>query len=99
VQIALSTALTPALIGEGVARDFVRQVQQLRKEAGLEITDRIRVWYSTADEIVAGGVEAWREYVLREVLADVVERREEAAKGAKEVSVGEGKVRVWIERV
>ena len=49
LQIALSTELSPELIREGMARDFVRQVQQLRKDADLEIEDRIRICYQTAD--------------------------------------------------
>ncbi len=49
IQVALSTTLTPALIREGMARDFVRHVQQARKDAGLVITDRIRIFYFTSD--------------------------------------------------
>jgi isoleucyl-tRNA synthetase len=99
IQIALSTVLTPELIGEGIARDFVRQVQQLRKDADLEITDRIRVDYSTDDDTVAAAIKPWHEYIARETLADRIERRETPAAGVKPVSVGEGKVSIWIERV
>jgi isoleucyl-tRNA synthetase len=99
IQIALSTVLTPELIGEGIARDFVRQVQQLRKDADLEITDRIRVYYATDDETVAAAIESWREYIARETLADSIERRDTPARGARQVSVGDGQVWIWIERV
>ncbi len=65
IQLALSTSLTPALLREGMARDFIRQIQQLRKDADLEIENRIRVGYSTvfasaaitqADQIASGSV-------------------------------------------
>ena len=97
IQIALSTILTPELNQEGMARDFVRHVQQARKDAGLEITDRIRIGYTAGDE-VAAAVEAWREYIARETLADAIERGAAPA-DAKSVQVGDAECRVGIERV
>ena len=52
IQVAISTVLTPELIREGMSRDFVRQVQQLRKDLNLNIQDRIRVQYHSADNAV-----------------------------------------------
>lgn len=46
--VALDTALTPELIREGIARDLVRNVQELRKTSGLEVTDRIQLWFGVA---------------------------------------------------
>ena len=68
--MALSTALTPELEVEGRARDFVRLVQEARKAAGLELTDRVRVTYDPSDAERAAAVEAWAEYVRGETLAD-----------------------------
>jgi isoleucyl-tRNA synthetase len=96
IQIALSTHLTPELIREGMARDFVRHVQQARKDADLEITDRIRVFYVTEIDDVVAAVNDWREYIAAETLADGIERVETPDQNAKEVSVGGGKVWVWI---
>ena len=70
VTVALSTTLTPELEVEGRARDFVRLVQEARKAAGLELTDRVRVTYDPADAERAAAVEAWDEYVRGETLAD-----------------------------
>jgi isoleucyl-tRNA synthetase len=50
--VALDTNLTPELILEGKARDLVRAIQDLRKEADLNIADRIKLSVSGADEIV-----------------------------------------------
>jgi isoleucyl-tRNA synthetase len=97
LQIALSTALTPELVQEGMARDFVRHVQQARKDADLEITDRIRVCYSGPAEVSAA-VGAWKEYIARETLADAVEQAASPEAGAKSVAIGETEGAVWIDR-
>lgn len=65
---ALVTDLTPELINEGLAREFVRRVQDLRKTADLEIADRIEVTYQ-ATPLLAGAIEAFKEYITNETLA------------------------------
>ncbi|MBE6371848.1 MAG: isoleucine--tRNA ligase [Lentisphaerae bacterium] len=67
VTIALNTELTPELIAEGYAREFVSKVQNLRKEMGLEVTDRIAVTY-TADPEVAAALNSFRDYITNETL-------------------------------
>ena len=99
IQIAISTALTPELIREGMNRDFVRHVQQLRKEAGLEIGDRIRIFYHCDDEEVAAAIAEWDEYIRAETLADSIDRRDAPKDDAKVVTVGSSKVIIWIEKV
>jgi isoleucyl-tRNA synthetase len=66
--VALSTELTEELVAEGLARDVVRRIQQLRKDAGLAITDRIRLTIE-APPAVREAVDTWREYVAGETLA------------------------------
>ena len=62
--------LTPALQREGMRNDFVRHVQQARKDAGLEIQDRIRIFYHTDDETVREAITEWNDYIAAETLAD-----------------------------
>jgi isoleucyl-tRNA synthetase len=64
---ALKTDLTPELVSEGLAREFVRRVQDLRKSAGLEISDRIVVRY-TATPNLAEAVSAFAGYITGETL-------------------------------
>jgi isoleucyl-tRNA synthetase len=99
VQIALRTALSPELVREGMARDFVRQVQQLRKDAGLEITDRIRVRYATDDAQAAPAIDEWRAFIMAETLADELERVAEAGGEMRKVTVGDAEAWVGIQRV
>ena len=65
---ALVTDLTPDLIREGLSREIVRRVQDLRKTADLEISDRIRVYYQATPGLM-DAVGAFREYIMTETLA------------------------------
>ena len=68
VVVGLETALTPELVAEGLAREFVSHVQAMRKEADFEVTQRIRVTVEADDELKAA-IEAHRDYVTAETLA------------------------------
>jgi isoleucyl-tRNA synthetase len=65
---ALVTELTPELVNEGLVREFVRRVQSLRKEADLDIADRIHLYYS-ASERLTHAIEAFEGYIKEETLA------------------------------
>ena len=68
VLVAIETTLTPELVAEGLAREFVSKVQNLRKEADFEVTQRIAIAFQ-ADDAVAAAVMAHRDYVMAETLA------------------------------
>ena len=69
--LAVDLTLSPALLQEGLAREAVNRIQGLRKDSGLDITDRIVVWLSGSGEAVSA-VTAHEAYVQAEVLADHV---------------------------
>jgi isoleucyl-tRNA synthetase len=96
IQIAMSTVLTPELKLEGTARDFVRQVQQLRKDADLEIDQRIRITYSTDDAEIVAAVTKWSDYICRETLADALEHVSSPPPNGKKVLVGDGEATIRI---
>ncbi len=64
----LFTELTPALIREGLAREFVRRVQDLRKTVGLDIADRIRLVYESSPGLTQA-IEDFRDYIMEQTLA------------------------------
>jgi isoleucyl-tRNA synthetase len=64
---ALVTDLTPELVHEGLAREFVRRVQDLRKNAGLDISDRIKVQYQASTGLAEALVN-FKDYVMGETL-------------------------------
>jgi isoleucyl-tRNA synthetase len=68
VVVGLETALTPALIAEGLVREFVSHVQSMRKEADFEVTQRINVKVACDDELKAA-LEEHASYVKGEILA------------------------------
>ena len=71
IVVALETALTAALLAEGLMREFVSRVQALRKEADLEVTQRIEVTFQADDE-VAAALDAWQDTILEEVQGDAL---------------------------
>ena len=72
ITIALDIELTPALIEEGIARELINRIQNLRKSSGLEITDRIAVQLENREEIAAA-VKNCNEYIASQVLATSLE--------------------------
>lgn len=98
IQVALSTALTQELILEGMARDLIRQVQQLRKDADLEENQKITVaWASSQPESIQTAIEAWRETILAETRADAITRVDALPADVKPVNVGEVAVQLRIQ--
>jgi isoleucyl-tRNA synthetase len=99
LQIALSKELSPELIREGMARDFVRHIQQLRKEADLDITDRIRVFYQSESSDVRQTIREWTAYIRAETQADAIEDSASAPSDGKPASIGDAKVSVGISKI
>jgi isoleucyl-tRNA synthetase len=77
--VALNTTITPELRLEGMARDLVRNVQDARKNAGLDISDRITLYLDLADGTNAAMLDemlhTWGRYVQDETLAVSLEQR------------------------
>ena len=76
LTVALDITITPELRLEGVARELVRSIQQMRKDTGLEITDRIVVTIPN-NEDNAASVKTFSEYITTQVLADSISLGEE----------------------
>ena len=73
--LTLDTEISPELKLEGLARDLVRKIQELRKQSGFSVEDRIRLFYE-GDGILAEALERWRDYIATETLAVAVARGE-----------------------
>jgi hypothetical protein len=68
VTVALDTHLTPELLREGLAREIVNRIQNLRKQAGFEVTDRIHVVYSATPDL-GQAVADFGSWIRNETLA------------------------------
>ena len=71
LTVALEVELTEDLLNEGMARELINRIQNMRKDAGLEITDRIAIKVSPNDSI-AKAIANYEEYVKTQVLADSI---------------------------
>src|SRR5205823_12267483 len=69
VVVVLATELTPELIAEGLARDFVRVVQDRRKDLGLKFTDRIEIGVGGSSSELQKSLEQFHDYISGETLA------------------------------
>jgi isoleucyl-tRNA synthetase len=94
----IDTRLTPELIAEGDARELQRAIQDLRKEAGLELDDRIELWLDGIAPAVAPLLHA----VATETLADAIHTTDGAAPAdatAGTVDLSDGPVRIALRRL
>jgi isoleucyl-tRNA synthetase len=97
VIVALDLEITPELALEGYARETINRVQNLRKKAGFEVTDRIELRYrggETADALFA----RFGETIAREVLAASIQSAEVEWPHAATLALGEESLRLWIRR-
>ena len=93
--VVLDTNLTDELILEGLAREMVRTVQSLRKEADFVITDHIKVYYS-GDEDIEKMLKQFEEYVKNETLAEEIIKKEVKS---EEYDLNGHKVRINVKRI
>ena len=94
LTVALEVELNDELRKEGMARELINRIQNMRKDAGLEITDRIKVTISPY-ELSDMAVESFDEYIKGQVLADAITL--EANDGA-EVEFDDFKLNIKIEK-
>jgi len=93
--VVIDTELTPALRAEGAARDLQRAIQDLRRDAGLELDERIQLWVDGADPAVAPHLAD----VAADTLSDLVTGPIPADATARAVvEVGTGEVRIALRR-
>ena len=100
-SVALDTTLTRELEDEGWVRDLVRGVQQARKDAGLQVSDRIAILIvePSEDSRFAAVLEEWGDYLQRETLADELRLVDADYPRLSEVKVGDEVLRIGVEKV
>jgi isoleucyl-tRNA synthetase len=68
--VAISTELPPELIAEGVSRELVRHLQNMRRNAKFDITDHIITYYQTKEPIIKHVINAFADYIKQETLSE-----------------------------
>jgi isoleucyl-tRNA synthetase len=97
VTVALDMEVTPELEREGIARELVNRIQNIRKSSGYEITDRITVQIERRAEVDAA-VEEFSDYIANQVLANALTLAETLA-DAEELDFEDYIVKVKVEKV
>ena len=95
--VGLDTSLNEELELEGIARELVRAVQDARKQAGLEVSDRI-VLMVEGDQRVASALARHREYLMSETLASSWERPAEGAAFVSRQDAGDANWSIYLAR-
>ena len=95
LTVALEVELNESLRNEGMARELINRIQNLRKECGLEITDRVNITISS-DNRVESAIASFGEYIKGQVLADSIVV---ADNDGNEVDLDELKVRIKVVKV
>jgi isoleucyl-tRNA synthetase len=95
-NIYLNTEITPELKLEGQARELIRHIQEMRKEAGYEVDNRIKIWYAEENPVFL----KFGDLIARETLADQVLLKTfaEDVDLEKEIKIGEDVFAVSIKR-
>lgn len=94
LTVALDITLSDTLRKEGVAREFVNRIQNVRKESGFELTDRINIIISENNEIRTA-INEFKNYICAEILADNIDFADETS-DAIDIEVNEIKLRVSV---
>lgn len=99
VTVALDTRLTSELLAEGMAREFMNRVQNMRKAAGFNVVDRIAVTYNANDEF-SSALAKHAEWIRNETLAREFDRAESPhGERVEHFEIGAAEVTIGVKRV
>ena len=100
LTVALDVEVTPELRREGLSRELVNRIQNLRKSSGFEVTDRIHTLVYSSDGALSDALEVYGDYVKSQTLSLSIglEAFEKAPADAAEVEWTEGTIKLTIKR-
>lgn len=82
ITVALDVTITPSLKNEGIARELVNRIQNIRKDSGFEVTDRVEVTIQKEGQLQSA-VQQNMEYIKQETLTEVLEFEDELSNGTE----------------
>jgi isoleucyl-tRNA synthetase len=99
VTVAVDTELSPQLISEGLAREFVNRIQNMRKDAGYKVTDKINVEFSGNSDFIFA-INSFADYIAAETLAEKIKNKTELEGGfLQDWKIGADEIKIKIEKV
>jgi isoleucyl-tRNA synthetase len=97
-RVAISTLLSDALVSEGYARELVNKIQNMRKSADFQVTDRINVAIQSTDEIKKS-LDAFGDYIKAETLANSINSKETKGDLSQEWDINGQPATITVSRV
>jgi isoleucyl-tRNA synthetase len=95
ITVALDMTITEPLKREGIARDFVNRIQNLRKDMGLEVLDKIAIELEKPDEAVAAALHDFKDYISTETQALALDIRESVSQ-ATDIEMDEYQLKIRL---
>jgi isoleucyl-tRNA synthetase len=96
--IVLDVKITPELLAEGHAREIVSRIQNLRKQSGFDVTDKIRI-YVAGGELALRAFDLYGEHIKSETLAVAIESKLPSGEEPFEFAVGDESLKVVLKKV
>ncbi|MBD3378135.1 isoleucine--tRNA ligase [candidate division KSB1 bacterium] len=97
LTVALETNITQDLLYEGLAREFVNRTQNMRKDADLQVTDRIEVWVEATDDMTHA-IEQMKDYICNETLCKDLKLGQKGGDVQKSFTIGEQEVFIGLSK-
>ncbi len=98
ITVALDTELSQELINEGLVRELVSKIQNMRKDSGFEITDRIKIYYSGSD-ILNQAVNSMKDFILTETLAVEISAADESLQNINDLLINDEKCKLALQKI
>lgn len=102
LTVALDIEISDDLKKEGVARELINRIQNVRKDSGFEVTDKVKVLIfapsSDDKKEIASSLSSYEGYVASQTLADSVSLSDTDLDGAADVEWNEGKIRLLVKK-
>jgi len=95
---AIDLQLTDDLIDEGLARELINRIQNMRKEADYTVTDRIKIYFENTDSSIARALKNKGEYIKNETLATNFLDKKVDNLFLKEISIGDNTFTIGLQR-
>jgi isoleucyl-tRNA synthetase len=99
LTIALDTKLDDALLSEGIAREFVSKVQNIRKERNMDVNDKVKINF-LADKELSGIISSQKKYISEQIMAVTIdEAGSDKINGYEELNINGRNCKVSVEKV
>jgi isoleucyl-tRNA synthetase len=96
MTIALDNTLTPELVSEGMAREFVNRIQNLRKDSGFDVVDKISILVQSSSAEWNASITDFATYIQQEVQAVTLEILPTLSGAASELSIDDSTLQVQV---